>query len=70
MNAGQRREAIEYLVENGMPEDLAPRAVDALDNLRQSCPNVRDWSDQNPEMSKYFFFQGFVAGYTAAVHHN
>lgn len=67
MNAQQRQEVIDHLTANGMPAELAPRAVDALEKLRNASPGVRTRANTSPESTKYFFFQGFVAGYNAAA---
>ena len=68
-----REEHIAELVKNGMLVDLAPRAVDAIENLIMASPFLLEKVSTDLEAAGwlgYGFMQGFVAGSMASVHHN
>jgi hypothetical protein len=81
VSADKRSEAeieaslIKNLVTNGMPQIMAPRAVSCWLALIGSHEgkNLLRMLESNEHLgncAQYTFMQGFVAGYTAAVHHN
>jgi hypothetical protein len=73
-----REEYIAALIKDGMPEDLAPRAVDAFENLLDASETLIASETLMHELEenvvlgfwlRYGFMQGFVAGSMASVHH-
>jgi len=65
------------LIKNGMPPELAGRAVSSWMYLIENSPALFVMLESSDERSgspgwwaQYCFMQGFVAGNMAAVHHN
>jgi len=68
-----REQHIAALVKDGMPPDLAPRALDSFLYLLESSREMIGMFEKNEDQGfwmRYGFMQGFVAGSMASVHHN